>query len=111
MVKSQRVTYWAKFKKMGWLDAYQHSTQIRGDILRILNDESDQRLDKVSVFLTKQEAVQLRGYLNQLLEDPKLQHFHLSNLDCSKEITICIYDEQDFKNFDQRTIRLLKEDL
>jgi hypothetical protein len=78
--------------------------------LRILNDESDKKLDSVSVFLTKEEAVQLKGYLNQLLDNPKLQHSHLSSSDYTKEITICLYDEKNLKNFDQRSIRLIKED-
>ena len=60
--------------------------------MRILDDESDKKLDNVSIFLTKEEAVQLRGYLNQLLDNPKLQHSHLSSSDYQKEITICLYD-------------------
>ena len=54
--------------------------------MRILNDESDKKLDNISIFLTKEEAIQLRGYLNQLLDDPKLHHAHLSSKDYQKEI-------------------------
>jgi len=79
-------------------------------ILRILDDASDKKLDSVSLFLTQEEAIQLRGYLNQLLEDPKLQHSHLTGTDYKKEVTVCLYDEKDLKNFNQRSIRLLKED-
>jgi hypothetical protein len=78
--------------------------------LRILDDESDRKLDNVSIFLTKEEAVQLRGYLNQLLDDSKLQHCHLSSKDYQKEITICLYDEKNLESLNQRSIKLIKED-
>jgi hypothetical protein len=78
--------------------------------LRILDDDSDKKLDNASIFLTKEEAVQLRGYLNQLLDNPKLQHRHLSSTDYQKEITICLYDEKNLENLNQRSIKLIKED-
>lgn len=78
--------------------------------MRILDDESDKKLDLVSIYLTKNEAVQLRGYLNQLIENPKIQHAHLSNEDYKKEITICIYDEKDLDGFHPRSIKLIEKD-
>ena len=78
--------------------------------MRILDDESDKKLDNISIFLTKEEAIQLRGYLNQLLENTGLQHSHLSSIDYQKEITICLYDEGKLDNFNQRSIKLIKED-
>lgn len=78
--------------------------------MRILDDESDKKLDTVSIFLTQEEAVQLRGYLNQLLDNPKLQHSHLSSSDYQKEITLCLYDEKNLENFNQRSIKLIRED-
>lgn len=54
--------------------------------------------------------MQLRGYLNQLLDNPKLQHSHLSSDDYQKEITICLYDEKNLENFNPRSIKLIKED-
>lgn len=78
--------------------------------MRILDDDADKKLDNVSIFLTQQEAMQLRSYLNQLLDNPKLQHSHLSSSDFKKEITICLYDEKHLENFNQRSIKLIKED-
>ena len=78
--------------------------------MRILDDESDKKMDNISIFLTKEEAIQLRGYLTQLLENPKLQHSHLSSADYQKEITICLYDEKRLENFNERSIKLIKED-
>jgi len=78
--------------------------------LRILNDESDKKLDAVSIFLTKSEAIQLRGYLNQLLENPKMQHSHLSSSDFQKEITICLYDEKKLDDLHPRAKKLIIQD-
>ena len=78
--------------------------------MRILDDEADKKMDNVSIFLTKEEAVQLRGYLNQLLDNPKMQHSHLSSTDYQKEITICLYNENDLEGFSKRSIKLIKED-
>ena len=78
--------------------------------MRILDDESDKKLDNVSIFLTAEEARQLRSYLDQLLKNPKAHHSHLSSTDYQKEITICVYDMENLNSFDQRTKKLLKED-
>ena len=78
--------------------------------MRILDDETDKKLDNVSIFLTKEEAMQFRSYLSQLLDNPKLQHSHLSSADYQKEITICLYDEKNLANLNPRSIQLIKED-
>ena len=78
--------------------------------MRILDNESDKKLDDIAIFLNMEEAIQLRGYLNQLLDNPKLQHAHLSSADYQKEITICLYNEKDLQGFHPRAIKLIKED-
>ena len=78
--------------------------------MRILDDESDKKLDTISIFLTREEAIQLRGYLNQLIDNPKLQHSHLSSTDYQKEISICLYDENDLTKLNKRSMKLIKED-
>ena len=78
--------------------------------MRILDDNADKKLDTISIFLTKEEAVQLRGYLNQLIDKPKMQHAHLSSEDYQKEMTVCIYDEKDLEGFHPRSIKLIEKD-
>ena len=78
--------------------------------MRILDEESNKKLDCVSVFLTKTEAIQLRGYLNQLLSNPTMQHAHLLSEDFQKEITICLYDIKNLEGFNTRSIKLINED-
>lgn len=78
--------------------------------MRILNDETNRKLNNVSLFLTKEEALQLRSYLNQLLDNPKLQHAHLSSEDYQKEITICLYDAKNLNTLHARAKKLIEED-
>lgn len=79
--------------------------------MRILDEGSDKKLDNVSIFLTKAEAYQFISYLSQLLDNPKLHHAHLSSSDYKKEITVCIYDNENLKDFHSRAIKLIKEDV
>ena len=62
--------------------------------MRILDDKSDKKLDTVTLFLTQEEALQLRSDLDQLLAKPKLHHTHLSSENYQKEITVCIYSNK-----------------
>jgi hypothetical protein len=52
----------------------------------------------------------LRDSLNILLKDPSLRHCRISNDDYSKEITVCIYDETNPNEFDERSKKLIIED-
>lgn len=78
--------------------------------MRILSDETDKKLDVVSIFLTKKEAMQLQSYLTQLLDNPQLQHIHLSSEDYKKEISICLYDKTNLKGLHSRVIQLINKD-
>ena len=78
--------------------------------MRILDEESDKKLDNITIFLTKKEAEQFRSDLNQLLENPKLQHAHLSTEDYQKEITLCVYDEKNLQGLHPRAVKLIKND-
>ncbi len=79
--------------------------------MRILDDKSDKKLDTVTLFLTQEEARQLRSDLDQLLAKPKLHHTHLSSENYQKEITVCVYDEKNLQGFHPRAIKLIKEDI
>ena len=78
--------------------------------MRILDDVSNKKLDKITIFFTKEEAVFLQGYLKQIIDNPMQDHAHLSSNDYQKEITICIYDIQSAGNFSKRAEKLILED-
>lgn len=78
--------------------------------MRILDNDSNKKIDDITLYLKKMELIQLRSYINQLLENPKLQHSHLSSSDYQKEITICIYDEENLEGFNERSKKLILDD-
>ena len=47
--------------------------------MRILDEDNDQRLNHVTLFLTKKEAIELQGCLESLLSAPASHHEHLSD--------------------------------
>ena len=80
--------------------------------MRISNDITDEKLDQITVFLTKTEALQLKAYLEDFLNRSadKGLHFHLSAEDHQKEITICIYNPENIEMLHPRAQKLILED-
>jgi hypothetical protein len=79
--------------------------------MRILDDVTDRRLNRVSLFLTKGEAKILIGYLKQLIIGKENHdHSHISSEDDQKEIMICVYDPASVSNFASRVQKLIAED-
>lgn len=78
--------------------------------MRLLNKISDKSLEKILIYLTHSEALELRDSLNDLLDKPLNNHAHISNDDFHKEITICIYDIDNLIGFNQRSIKLIVND-
>lgn len=72
--------------------------------MRILDDKTDKKLDRITLFLTKSEALQLEYYLKHFLEKPNDSglHFHLSSEDYQKEITVCIYNPENITSLHPR---------
>lgn len=78
--------------------------------MKILNEESNKKIDHITICLTREEAKELASDLKQLLENKELHHTHLSSEDYQKEITICIYDANNLKGFHPRVIKLIQDD-
>jgi hypothetical protein len=79
--------------------------------MHILDDETDKKLNCITIFLTKNEAQQLFGYAKQLLEElSSSDHYHLSSEDYQKEITICLYDTNKLEGFNPRVQKLILQD-
>lgn len=79
--------------------------------MKILNLENKKILDSVSLFFSKEEALQLLAYLEDLIENPSYQHSHLENSDYSNEITIWVYDKENFNDLPPKVKKLIKENL
>ncbi len=80
--------------------------------MRILDRGHDRPLSKIGLFLTKDEALELRDSLTSLLENKARKgfHHHINNAEYSKEITLAIYSENDLSEFDKRTQHLIQDD-
>jgi len=65
----------------------------------------------LSLYLTPDEARELRDSLNGLLARTPPSHEHINDFDSEKELTICIYDPDKLGTFDERSRRLLTENV
>jgi len=79
--------------------------------MRLLDQKSDAALKSVTVYLTKDEAEELRDSVIALLEQPQFAaHHHVYCKEFKKELTVCIYNEDDLTGFDERSKRLIAKD-
>ncbi|EFB41444.1 hypothetical protein [Parachlamydia acanthamoebae] len=78
--------------------------------MRILDQNADKSLNDILIYLTYDEALELKSSLDDLLERPSNNHSHISNKDFSKELTVCIYDENNLTGFNERSTTLIKND-
>lgn len=78
--------------------------------MRILDEDTDSKLDHVTLYLTLDEARELLGALEDLLRAPYANHHHLSTDDYTKELTLCLYGPDLMAPFNERSKRLIEED-
>jgi len=78
--------------------------------MRILDEISDKSLEKIILYLTFSEASELRDGLEDLLKKPSNNHIHISSESFQKEITVCIYDIDNIKGFNERSMNLIEHD-
>ena len=79
--------------------------------MRMLNEDTDSKLDRVTVYLTNSEVKELIESLRQLLEKPSHNHHHVYSDDYRKELTICLYGVNRLSGFDERSRKLISEDI
>ena len=79
--------------------------------MRILNDESDKKVNKVILYLTPDEAQEMKHALEQVISDSKKYHHkHILDSEYKREITVCIYKEDNLSSFDERSKKLILND-
>jgi hypothetical protein len=78
--------------------------------MRILDMDSDKKVDRVTILLTRDEAEQLRRAVTNVLTDSGYDHDHVIPEDLQKEIIIAIYDEADLCSFNERCQGLILRD-
>ena len=81
--------------------------------MRIYNLDSDKKVNKVVLYLTPDEAQEMKDSLELLLtNNEKHHHEHISDRedDFKREITVCIYREDNLSSFDERSKKLILND-
>jgi GGDEF domain-containing protein len=78
--------------------------------MRILDEISDKSLENIILYLTFSEASELRDSLDDILKKPVNNHIHISSENIQKEITVCIYDINNLKGFNKRSMDLIIKD-
>ena len=79
--------------------------------MRILDEITNKSVKNLTILLEKNEAIQLIGYLEELVfRGVPNEHHHQNNADYSKEITIALYDDSNLNCFSERYRLLITED-
>lgn len=78
--------------------------------MRIYNEDTDKKVNRVTLYLTPDEASEMRDSLEALLKNDKHHHEHIPDSDFKKEITVCIYREDNLSSFDERSKKLILHD-
>lgn len=79
--------------------------------MKILHKKEKKILKSVSLFFTKEEALQLISYLDDLIKNPSHQHSHLESDDYANEMTVWLYDKENFKDLPPKVKKLIEEDV
>jgi plasmid stability protein len=79
--------------------------------MRILDEDTDRPCNRVSIFLLRSEAGELRDTLEAALATTEDSwHEHVTSTDQQKEITLALYDEALLDQFNERVRTLIKFD-
>jgi hypothetical protein len=79
-------------------------------IMKILNEDENTSLDRVTIYLSLDEAKEMRDSLESLISNPIGRHEHIPDKDFNKEITVCIYDLNNISQFNEQSKKLILED-
>ncbi len=78
--------------------------------MRIYDDEHEQSLPSVMIFLTKKELRELQGWIEGLLEAPICEHVHFTDDEYRREITLASYSETEENTFAEQFNQLVQGD-
>lgn len=76
--------------------------------MRILNDDENASISRVTLYLTFAEASEMRDSIDALLSSPLGRHEHVPSGDYAKEVTVCIYDPTALEGFNDRSRMLIE---
>ena len=81
--------------------------------MRIYSEDTDKKINRVILYLTIDEAQELKDSLELIINNSeKHHHEHIPDRedDFKREITVCIYREDNLSTFDERSRELILKD-
>ncbi len=81
--------------------------------MRIYNEDTDKKINKVTLYLTPDEAQELKDSLESIINNnEKHHHEHIPDRENNykREITVCIYRNDNISSFDERSRKLILND-
>ncbi len=80
--------------------------------MRIYDSDSDKKVSNVILYLTPDEAKEMRDSLESLIDSNDKHHEHIPDREDAfkREITICIYTNHNLETFDKRSQKLILND-
>jgi len=80
--------------------------------MRILNNENEGPLKDITLFLTKEEATELKDDLEKLIKNiGNNEHVHINDKEYVRELTVTLYNPNNLNHFDERSKKLILEDV
>ena len=82
--------------------------------MRIFHRDSSKTFDSMEIFLTIEEADELRARIEGLVNNPKAHHIHLDTDEkdgvMQKELTVAVYTNDNLQEFDERSREIIIND-
>lgn len=79
--------------------------------MRIYNLDSEKKVNKVILYLTPDEALEMKFALDKIInQNEKYHHKHIIDEEYKREITICVYKADNMDSFDERSKKLILSD-
>lgn len=78
--------------------------------MRIYDSDSDKKLSNIILYLTPDEAREIKDSLETLISDSsKVHHEHIPDREDNfkREITVCIYREDNLSSFDEHSQKII----
>ena len=80
--------------------------------MRILNTNADIALKSIILYLKIEEAKELYDSIGMMLNEKDLSnHTHVNDLSFEHEVTLVLYDEQQIGSLNERSKRIILEDI
>jgi rRNA maturation endonuclease Nob1 len=77
--------------------------------MRIHNEDDDTSVQRVTLFLTPEEAREMRDAVDTLLMSTSGSHVHVPSEEYTHEVTLCVYEADQLNGLSERARQLIAE--